>query len=153
MVHFGDCSKAVEGGGFVEGEAIICRSSRQLTEADSGKEVAFFCLSSATCRLPPSGQAGRGYNIMIYNVGRGDLTLAPGNGETVGDSAALVLARGQWCWMRTNESGWKIISGFYNPGRSQRTPSVSPENQGLGEGGKPCPEILFKSLHIAPGRV
>ncbi len=129
MVHFGACAKAMGGGGHDDDgdEPVICRASRQLTRNDIGKEIAFFCLSPAVCRLPPSGRVGRGYNVMIYNAGRGVLTLAPGHGETVGSAAAAALSQGQWCWIRANEGGWKVVSGFYNPVRARGTPS--------GEGG------------------
>lgn len=123
MIQFEKGGAFVGGGHDEDDEPLICRASRQLTQDDAGKEIAFFCPSPAICRLPSSGGAGRGYNVMIHNAGRGVLTVAPAGGEALDGAAGAALGQGEWCWIRTNGGGWKIISGFHNPVRSRGTPS------------------------------
>lgn len=78
--------------------------------SDVGTEVQFESASAVTADLLPVNEAGNGYNIVLRNVGAGDLTIDPAGSELIDGSSTVILSAGDWRWIRSDGTAWKSIS-------------------------------------------
>lgn len=100
--------------------ATIKNADYNLIVDDVGREIQFDSAVAVNANLLPVSEAGNGYNVILRNIGSGNLTIDPHAGEMIDGATTKVLSTGQSIWIRSDATTWK---------------SVASTGQGSGSGG------------------
>ena len=87
---------------------------------DAAKEFEFNKASAVTCSLPAAATAGNGFNLILRNIGSGDLTVDPNGAETIDGESTLTVSTDETYWIRCDGSNWRSLS------RDQSRPVFGP---------------------------
>lgn len=85
-------------------------STYTILAEDNGTEVQFESSSAIDAKLPSVSAVANGFNIILRNVGSGNLTIKPVTGEVIDSETTLTLGTGEWRWIRNDGTVWKSIS-------------------------------------------
>jgi len=83
---------------------------------DIGTEVQFQSASTVTATLPSVSDVVNGFNVVLRNIGTGNLTISPVGGQTIDGSSTSLLSVGECRWIRNDGTTWKTISSGISNG-------------------------------------
>lgn len=77
---------------------------------DNCTEIQFENTSALAANLSSVTALANGFNVILRNIGAGNVTVDPSGSETIDGAATLALATGDWRWIRNDGTTWKSIS-------------------------------------------
>ena len=69
----------------------LASTSYDLAEEDNCSEIQFQSSSAVTANLPEVVAVPNGFNVLLRNVGSGDLTIVPAGSEQIDGASSVVI--------------------------------------------------------------